>query len=516
MTDTTTNKHVSNGHVASHWQDYFFDRTALTKSRQLVLMEGEEFHKKNPYLRSIDVLFPTYSGHLRGKRIDVSEFKDVLKGSVHMPASIPLLDFAGANCKFLPQGNVDADPDYFCEPIPHTILPVPWAKEPESMLANGKVNGVSHKGDNIGYARAQILTRHLSPDGSPSPGDPRHILAQQLKSFEELGLKPIMALEFEFYLCRLALNSEGQAQMASYSKSGQLPLDIHCNDMFDLDSFDEVFADIIATLKIQGMNPLCTTKEYSPGQFEINLPYDPDTMRLCDQALLYRRVVKAVAKKHGLNATFMAKPFAAFAGSGLHVHISLLDKSGRNIFEKGLDEHNKPLVNDKLLYAIGGAMKHTKDMMMLLCPNSNSFRRFMLYGAYAPINSSWNVDDRSVAFRIPLSDAKNTRLEFRIAGADANPYFVCAALLASVKDGLINKIEPPKKAKVKQGMGESNPPDFPFYWYQAIDNFAKSKFTKTTFGEEFHERLWKFHLSEFHAYHSFPSRLDITRYFFHM
>ncbi|MDI9313300.1 MAG: glutamine synthetase family protein [Hydrotalea sp.] len=493
------------------WQIYFKNNKEIPNiieaNHQAVSAEIETFRQKYPRLSSIDVLFPGYSGHLRGKRIAIHDVKSLAAGDVHIPISISLLDFAGANCTFLPQGNEDADPDCLWEPIAGTMNIVPWANE---YIDNGK-GEIS-----LGGQRAQILGRHTMPDGTPAPGDPRHVLAKQIASFAELGLRPAMALEFEFYLCRMALDKEGRPQMASYSKSGHPPIDIHCNDMTDMDSFDAVLSEMTATLKAQGMDALCATKEYSPGQYEINLPYDTDVMRLCDQALLYRRVIKAVAKKHGLNATFMAKPFAGFAGSGLHVHISLFDEQGNNIFEKGLDEKGRPLVNDQLLHTIGGAMKHTKDLMVLLCPTSNSYRRFMLYGAYAPINSSWNIDDRSVAFRIPLSNAKNTRLEYRIAGSDANPYFVCAALLAAVKDGLENKIVPPAKAKVEQGRGMDNKPDFPFYWYQAIENFHQSAFAKKAFGEEHHERLYKFHLSEFHSFHSFQSRLDITRYFFHL
>ncbi|MCX8515930.1 MAG: glutamine synthetase family protein [Alphaproteobacteria bacterium] len=493
------------------WQVYFQSPTELSQSIERnhaqVAVELKEFLAAHPKLTSIDILFPCYSGHLRGKRIALNDIDALVAGDIHIPTSISLLDYAGANCQFLSQGNKDGDPDYFCEPIAGTLLPVPWAREHRStdkgqVVADGE--------------RAQILGRHAEPNGSAAPGDPRYILAQQLASFAELGLKPVMALEFEFYLCKMELNKEGQAQMASYSKSGQPPVDIHCNDMVDMDNFDDVISEMSATLRAQGMNPICATKEYSPGQYEINLPYDTDIMRLCDQALLYRRAIKGVAKKYGLNATFMAKPFASFAGSGLHVHISVYDKNGKNIFEKGLDEQGKPLVNDQLLHTNGGAMKHTKDLMILLCPTSNSYRRFMLYGAYAPINSSWNIDDRSAAFRIPLSDAKNTRLEYRIAGSDANPYFVCAALLAAVKDGLANKITPPPHAKVEQGQGMINKPDFPFYWYQSLDNFLRSDFAKKSFGAEHHDRLYNFHLSEFHAYHSFQSRLDITRYFFHL
>ncbi|MGI9461542.1 MAG: glutamine synthetase family protein [Alphaproteobacteria bacterium] len=502
---------IKHGDKSDSWQIYFQSaqhlKAHLTTNHEAVLAEIANFRKKHPMISSIDVLFPTYSGHLRGKRIAIADFETLAKGHIHMPISISLLDFAGANCVFLPQGNKDADPDCLLEPIADTTNLVPWANE---YIDDGKGN-VSLNGQ-----RAQILSRHVMPDGSPAPGDPRHILSEQLKSFAELGLTPNMALEFEFYLCRMDLDREGRAQMASYSKSGQQPLDVHCNEMLDLDTFDAVLSEMTATLKSQGMDTLCTTKEYSPGQYEINTHHDTDIMRLCDHAMLYRRVIKSVAKKYGLNATFMAKPFAGLAGSGLHVHISLLDKNKKNIFEKGLDERNRPLINDNLLYTIGGAMKHTKDIMILLCPNSNSYRRFMLYGAYAPINSSWNIDDRSVAFRIPLSNAHNTRLEYRIAGSDTNPYFLCAGLLAAIKDGLVNKIMPPKKSKVEQGRGMDNKPDFPFYWYQALDNFYRSDFAKQAFGPIHHDRLYNFHLSEFHAFHSFQSRLDITRYFFHI
>ena len=420
--------------------------------------ELEDFFKKNPELASIDVLVPTISGHLRGKRVPIHEASKVIKGGMQMPTSTTLLDMAGANCRHLYEGTDDGDPDIRLKPIKGTICRVPWAEEP----------------------RAQVLAYQYTRHGGSFYGDPRRLLQKEVRRYRAaLGLKPVMALEFEFYLCKPDLDKGGLPDIAALPDTNIDPNDVQCYGMDDLDAFDSVLTEINEALQEQGMEPCSTSKEYSPGQYEVNLTHYDDPLMLCDQAMMYRRAIKAIARKHNLEATFMAKPFEEWAGSGLHAHVSLLNEEGKNIFAEGLDDLGEPIVNDYLKQAIGGCLKYTKDFMMLYAPTANSYRRFSMASDYAPVNSAWGVNDRSVAFRVPLSDTANSRFEHRISGADANPYLVCTAILASMRAGLMEQLDPGHRAQ--RGRGHEQTPKFPLRWFEAILAFKKIQIGKGCF-----------------------------------
>ncbi|HBP6170960.1 TPA: glutamine synthetase, partial [Pseudomonas aeruginosa] len=176
--------------------------------------------------------------------------------------------------------------------------------------------------------------------------------------------------------------------------------------------------------------------ESAPAQFEVNLNHVNDALKACDHAVLLKRLVKNIAYDHEMDTTFMAKPYPGQAGNGLHVHISLLDKHGNNIFTS-----EDPEQNAALRHAIGGVLETLPASMAFLCPNVNSYRRF---GSqfYVPNAPSWGLDNRTVALRVPTGSSDAVRLEHRVAGADANPYLLLAAVLAGVHHGLTNKVEP--------------------------------------------------------------------------
>ena len=186
--------------------------------------------------------------------------------------------------------------------------------------------------------------------------------------------------------------------------------------------------------------PLDTAlKECAPGQFEINLIHCEDALLAADSAVLLKRLIKGVAQKHGLEATFMAKPYGEEAGSGAHVHISLLDQQGRNIFSS---DDNDPLGTQALKQAVAGVLELMPASMAVLAPNLNSFRRFQP-GLYVPMAPSWGYDNRSVAVRIPSGPNAARRIEHRVAGADVNAYLLLATLLGSVLHGLDSTSAPP-------------------------------------------------------------------------
>jgi glutamine synthetase len=192
--------------------------------------------------------------------------------------------------------------------------------------------------------------------------------------------------------------------------------------------------DVRIASELQGV-PLTTLHgEFSPGQWEINTLHQADAVVAGTHALLLRRIVKGVARKHGYGATFMAKPFGELAGSGMHIHASVYDKDGSNVFADP-DPVEPPRLMPRLRHAVGGLGQLLDESMLCFAPHANSYRRFKA-GALAPSGKSWGYDHREVALRIPRSTEHNRRIEHRVAGAEANPYLVLAAVLAGIHHGL--------------------------------------------------------------------------------
>ena len=177
--------------------------------------------------------------------------------------------------------------------------------------------------------------------------------------------------------------------------------------------------------------------EAGPSQIEINLNHG-DPLALADQAFMFKRAVRQVALKHGIHATFMAKPYQGQPGSSMHIHQNLFSKNDSNLFCDDDGNNTK-----EFLHFIGGLQTYLPDAMLLFAPYVNSYRRFVI-DASAPINTHWGIENRTVAFRVPSSQPKSRRIENRIPGADTNPYLAISASLACGYLGLNEKIDPEK------------------------------------------------------------------------
>ena len=178
------------------------------------------------------------------------------------------------------------------------------------------------------------------------------------------------------------------------------------------------------------------SKEYSPGQFEANLRHQNNALAASDHAIFLRQIVKAAALSQHFQATFMAKPYSDGLGSGQHVHLSLVDGAGRNVFDNGTAEGS-----ELLRYAAGGLAALMPESMAFFAPNLNAYRRFQP-DMFAPVNRRWGINNRSAGLRVPVGTNEARRIEHRCAGADANPYLVMAAILAGVHHGIVNRIDP--------------------------------------------------------------------------
>ena len=200
-------------------------------------------------------------------------------------------------------------------------------------------------------------------------------------------------------------------------------------------------------------------------------------MRAADHGLLLKRLVKGVAERHGFAATFMAKPYPEHAGCGLHIHVSLLDREGRNIFDDG-GERGTP----ELRHAAAGLLSTMREAQAIFAPNANSYRRFQ-EGTYAPTAPLWGYNNRTTAVRIPAGEGMARRVEHRVAGADANVHLAAAAVLAGIHHGLTQKLDPGDPI---EGNGyETKVQHLPRNWAEALSLFERSDFIADYFGPRF-------------------------------
>jgi glutamine synthetase len=216
--------------------------------------------------------------------------------------------------------------------------------------------------------------------------------------------------------------------------------------------------------------------EFGPGQFEVNLGHVEDMVAAADQGFMLKRCIKAAARTTGQRATFMAKPFMEQSGSGLHVHLSLVDRKGRNLFGETEDGERH------LRHAVAGLQALMAESTLIMAPNANGYRRLRPM-TYAPTAPTWGWNNRTVALRIPPGPAKARRVEHRVAGADANPYLVLAAVLAGVLHGLEREEEP--TPPVTGNAYDASEPSLPLTWEDAIRTFREGKVLPAFLGERF-------------------------------
>ena len=416
----------------------------------------QAFLRKNPDLKGIDLIISDLNGVFRGKRIQASALDKVFQDGICLPASVFALDILGNTVEESGLGVSTGDSDRICMPISDSISIIPWSPKP----------------------MAQVLLTMLEEDGSPFFADPRQVLSKVLEKFSELKLTPVVAVELEFYLLDKRRNKQKKPQPPISPVTGKREADTQVYSVDNLDDYKEFLDEVARFAKVQGLPADTAVAEYAPGQFEINLQHVDDPILACDHAILLKRLIKGVARNMGLNASFMAKPFSDQAGSGTHIHFSLLDRKKKNVFMGKKDKTDSPF----LQHAVGGLAKTMKESTAIFCPNANSYRRFQP-DLYVPMAPTWGIDNRTVALRIPSGSPKSTRIEHRVAGADTNPYLTMAALLVGIHYGITQKIKPPK---ISTGDAiAKNPPSLPMNWAESLQAFSKGKILRQYFGKDF-------------------------------
>lgn len=388
--------------------------TTPNNKQQATLAEWKAFLAKNGPVEHLDAVFVDMCGKVRGKRLPGADCERIFTSGIQIPKSLYFLDVTGVNEDIYGMGVSDGDPDGQAWPISGTIAPVPWG--------NGK--------------HAQVFMGMVDEKGAPFWIEPRNVLQGVLDRFKDMGLRPVVAAEFEFYLMDPLLGEGGVPQAPLNPRSGLRETANEVYSMTGLDNYSDLISTITRYASSQNIPSSAATAEFAPGQFEVNLNHEDDVLKAGDHAVMLRHLIQAAASEHGYRASFMAKPFLDQTGSGCHMHVSVLDEEGRNIFDDGSEQGN-----DTLRHAIGGLQQTMAPSMALLAPNVNAFRRFEANN-FVPVNGQWGYNNRSVAFRVPTGSPKARRVEHRVAGADVNPYLLFASVLAGIHHGISQKIDP--------------------------------------------------------------------------
>ncbi len=443
----------------------------------------KRFLKRFSDLKGIDLLIADLNGVLRGKRIQSSALAKVFQEGIYLPASVFAGDITGATVEETGLGMAQGDSDRVCHPIPGTLSKSPWYNK----------------------SMAQVLMTMYEANGKPFFADPRQVLKRIFDQFQELGFTLVVAVELEFYLLDTRRDRQKNPQPPISPVTGKRDKNTQVYSVDDLDDYGAFLDQVAKGAESQGIPADTALAEYAPGQFEINLKHEPDPLSACDNAVLLKRLIKGVAREMGMIATFMAKPYAQQAGSGTHIHISLLNKNKENIFSDPQNETG----SKNLLHAIGGLSKTMKESMAIFCPNANSYRRFQP-DLYVPMAPTWGIDNRTVAIRIPTGPEKAKRIEHRVSGADANPYLVVASILAGIHYGMTHKIEPPK---ISTGDAiAKHKPSLPMTWVESLDAFLKSKILKEYFGKEFCHVYYQTKYKEMQIFDSHVTPLELDWY----
>ncbi|MEE9313450.1 MAG: glutamine synthetase family protein [Rhizobiaceae bacterium] len=426
----------------------------------------EKFLHSHPKVENVELVLIDPCGIARGKWAPVTTLKKAFSDGVNFPLSLHGLDVWGNEVSDTNLHISTGDLDGFCTAVPHTLSAVPWGSD------------AVEEGEST---TAQVVLQTLTPEHEPFGGCSRTVLQTVVNRLAEKSLTPVCAFEMEFHLLKSEAEwRDGQPEVAAPHEAPDAQL------MYGLDALAEkapVFADIRRAAKWADLPIDTIVKEAAPGQYEVNLNHRADAMRAADDVILLKRIVREAARKHGLIATFMAKPFLDQPGNGMHVHTSLLDDEGTNIFAS--DEGTK-----RQHHAVAGLVSTMEEMTLAFVNTRNGFRR-MAPGSYAPTRSNWGANNRSVAVRLPAAPEAAKRVEHRVSGADANPYLVLAGILQGMFEGLEAGKAPPPEL-IGNAYDEATPnrgEPLPSSQKQALAVFKTSGFAKRALGEQMQSML---------------------------
>ena len=363
-------------------------------------------------LDEVECVIADLPGIARGKAVPASKWEK--QAHFHLPNSIFFQTITGDWGEAAgPDGFLE--PDMILKPDLSTATAAPWA-----------VDGT-----------LQVIHDAFDQKGRPVAFSPRNVLRRVISLYEAEGWTPIVAPEMEFYLVARNIDPAKSIE-PMMGRTGRPAAGRQAYSMSAVDDYGQVIDDIYEYAEIQGFEIDGIAQEGGAGQLEINLRHG-NPLKLADEVFYFKRLIREAALKHDCFATFMAKPIAGEPGSAMHIHHSVIDNTGRNIFTgPGGGE------TDAFFHFIGGLQEHMPSAIALIAPYVNSYRRYV-EGEAAPVNLEWGRDNRTTGIRIPISDPSARRIENRLPGMDCNPYLCIAASLACGYLGLKNEIRPDKR-----------------------------------------------------------------------
>ncbi len=380
------------------------------------------------------------NGRMRGKRVPGDYAPKLARGAVRMPLSASNLDIFGADIEDSPLVFESGDADGILLPTDRGPVPQPWLDVPQPLVP---------------------MAMHHD-DHSPFAGDPRHALAAVLGRYAARGWRVIAATELEFTL----VDDSGTALAPVRDPITGRPLEIpDVLSMAQMDSFDAFLSDLYRCCAEMDIPAQTATCEVGLGQFEFTLSHQT-ALRAADDTWLFKRLIRRLARNHGFAATFMAKPFPEDAGNGMHMHFSVLDQDGRNVFDNGAEDGT-----DILHHALAGCMAAMADSTLVFAPHANSYDR-LVPGAHAPTSICWAYENRTAALRVPGGEARARRIEHRVPGGDTNPYLTFAVVLGAAMTGIEDAAAPP--APITGNAYDLDLPQLAPDWESAIDRFEAS------------------------------------------
>lgn len=389
------------------------------------------------------------NGILRGKRVAAGKMGKLQKDGIRMPLSSIGVDIWGTDVAGTQLTLERGDLDGVCTPT-----------------GRGPVD--------LGFEGPVLPMWMSKEDGQPYFADGRHLLAEILARYRAIGLTPVVAAEVEFYL----IDPRQDRPSPASGGPGSPPKDI--DNIYSLEELAEVGPFLDEVYKVAaacGIDVDAAIAEGAPRQFEFNLMHQPDALKAAEDTLYFKHIIRNVARRHGYLACFMAKPYPDYAGNGLHVHFSMLDAAGRNVFDDGTARGS-----DLMLSAVGGLLESMADMTLVFAPHLNSYRR-LAPGGLAPTTVGWGYENRTAALRIPAGPHAARRIEHRVAGADANPFLVFSAILGGALDGITRKLTPP--APVGTNSHALELPRIAKDWRQALERFSAAETVRRILHPEF-------------------------------
>ncbi|RLL72961.1 glutamine synthetase family protein [Paenirhodobacter hankyongi] len=411
---------------------------------------------EHPEVRTIRVAAADLNGVARGKRIPARFADKIFTEGTRFPFSVMNLDIWGEDIEDSPLVFETGDCDGLLRPTERGFMPMPWLASPTALLP--------------------IWMFHM--DGRPYAGDPRQALARVVDRYKARGLTPVVATELEFFL----IDDSGKTLRVPPSpRSGKRRTGGETLSLRALDAFDAFFSALYDACEAMDIPADTAISEAGPGQFELNLMHQPDALKAADDTWFFKMLVKGLARSHGFAASFMAKPYSLWSGNGMHMHFSILDEAGRNIFNDGSEKGS-----EAMRAAVAGCLAALPGSTLIFAPHANSYER-LVPNAHAPTGIGWAYENRTAALRIPASGPAARRIEHRVAGGDVNPYLSIAAVLGAALIGIEDGMSPDEPI-IGNAYAQSLA-QLPATWNLAINTFAEDPLIRRIFDEELIENF---------------------------